>query len=76
MFSKSVGDATQLTFVKMPATSDDVEETKSQKRAAPKTLQSYRLLRLAAATKVLISGKDGHLYIYDSTQMKVELLLS
>ena len=50
--------------MKMLSSIDDNEESKSSKKAAPKNLESYRLLELAD-NRVLISGVDGALNMLD-----------
>ena len=54
----------ELTIMKMLSSIDDNEESKSSKKAAPKNLESYRLLELAD-NRVLISGVDGALNMLD-----------
>ena len=54
----------ELTIMKMLSSINDNEESKSSKKAAPKNLESYRLLELAD-NRVLISGVDGALNMLD-----------
>ena len=55
-------------LVRMNESEEVVEETKSQKKAPPKTLQSSRILPLSDS-RAVITGKDGHIFVADFADM-------